>query len=773
MPDLQPNGINLSQHPLIQNSATRTPFIQQPEAFEEEEEEELDLRQISKIIRRRGWLMLGVGLAVGLFVGFKLMKRPPIYKEQFQLLVQPPAADLTNPLEGAQKLFTGLNMGTDISYYDTQIEILLSNKLLLPIVNQVNQEYFKNKSNKDYFQNGDLEKEFDLEYLLKYLRVTQSKKTQILEVSFQDKDPKLVEFVLNKLAKAYLAYTLEDQSLKSAQQLSFVDKQIPAIKQRLMILQKDLQNFRLKTNFIDPQAQGRIISESLIELNKGKQENDAALKQSIALYNNLRQQLGISQQQAIVLNALTESPRYMGLLNQLREIDSKLAAATARYTDDNIIIQQLKTERVNLLPLIAQEAKISLKGFPPNSDQLTKDFVSPNSIRLNLTQQLLAATNQLKQSQARQQSLAVTDQQMRQYIRDFANGAGRYAELVGEIEIATRSLTSLLTAKQLLEVESAKKFIPWKLVSEILTPEKPESQLLRNLLLALLAGLVAGAATGLLAESLDRSFHTPEELTEETRVTVLGTIPFQPKMPLFEKEGFKIFENKPAELTAFLEAFSFLYTNIFFLREQKSCRSFVISSAIPGEGKSTNAFYLAQSAANMGQKILLIDGDRYFPQEQRWSLLAKMSNNQSLDESQETIKELDNKMKVSRMTNNLYVLKADGKSFNPAELVRSRSLAKSIKEFEKEFDLIIVDAPPLLGLSDSKLLASQTDGLLLVVRLDKTNRDLVKEVLLELKISNIPVLGIVANGVKHSTRKDYYYYNYYNKAKSLENKKIL
>ncbi|MEB3310768.1 MAG: AAA family ATPase [Snowella sp.] len=762
MSDPQFNGVNLSRYPLIEN-----PLAPQQEAFEEEEE--LDLRQISKIIRRRGWLMALVGVGVSLLVGYKLMQRPPIYQEKFQLQVQPPGTDLANPLAGAQSLISGLNLGRDVSYYDTQIEILLSSKLLSPIVNQVNKEYFKDPANKDFFQSGNPEKEFDLEYLLEQLKINRAKETQVLEISFQDKDPNLVQFILEKLSKAYLNYTLEDQTNKSRQQLSFVDKQIPAIKQRLANLQKELQNFRLKSNFVEPQAQGRIISESLIELNRGKQENEAALNQAIALYSNLRQQLGINETQAIALNALTESSRYMGLLNQLREIDSKLAAASTQYTDESPIIQQLKAERDNLLPLIKQEASIALKGLPVDTEQFSQDFVSPNSIRSSLVQQLLAANNQLRQMQARQQSLTATEQQMRQEIQKFANSSGRYAELTGEIEIATQSLKSLMEARQLLEVEAARQFIPWKLISEIRTPEKPTSQLVRNLLLALLAGIVSGVAVGLLAESLDRSFHTPEELAEETGVAVLGTIPFQPQMPRFQNKKQKPFEQPPANWAGFLEAFSFLYTNLFFIREKKSCRSLVITSAIPGDGKSTNAFYLAQAAANMGQKVLLVDGDRYFPQQERWSLLAKIhGQNVEPIQLEADKKERANQIIPVPMAENLYVVQAAGKWFNPSELVNSRSLAMFIQKWEAEFDLILVDSPPILGVSDTKLLANQTDGVLLVVRLDKTSRELVKEVLLELKISNIPLLGLVANGAKHAGRKDYYYYNYYRKARTTQ-----
>ncbi len=89
MSNPQSNGVNLSEYPLIQNSFSQNSVNQAPEVFEDDDEE-LDLRQISKVIRRRGWLMLGAGLAVTFLVGSRLMNTPPMYQEKFQLLVQPP-----------------------------------------------------------------------------------------------------------------------------------------------------------------------------------------------------------------------------------------------------------------------------------------------------------------------------------------------------------------------------------------------------------------------------------------------------------------------------------------------------------------------------------------------------------------------------------------------------------------------------------------------------------------------------------------------------------
>jgi Mrp family chromosome partitioning ATPase len=165
----------------------------------------------------------------------------------------------------------------------------------------------------------------------------------------------------------------------------------------------------------------------------------------------------------------------------------------------------------------------------------------------------------------------------------------------------------------------------------------------------------------------------------------------------------------------------------------------------------------------MGQRVLLVDGDRYFPQQEKWALLAKLGNIQKheasepmlLNNADESNFTQNSSAAPIKLAYNLDVLDSDQKALNPAELVTSRSLHQMIDSWKPQYDVIIIDAPPLLGLSDTKLLASQADGVLLVVRLDQTSRDLVKESILELKMSNIKVLGVVANAVKHANRRDY------------------
>ena len=159
MSDPKPSTINLDQAPLLEN-----PLIRSQEQFDDDEEE-LDLRHLFRIIRRRGWLMAIVGLTVSGLVGFKFFKQPPVYKESFQLLVQPPTADITNPLAGAAQLVSGLGVSNrDVSYFETQIQVMQSNKLLSPVLAEV-------KKQKQFFKNSEKLDKLTLDRFLKNLQI--------------------------------------------------------------------------------------------------------------------------------------------------------------------------------------------------------------------------------------------------------------------------------------------------------------------------------------------------------------------------------------------------------------------------------------------------------------------------------------------------------------------------------------------------------------------------------------------------------------------------
>lgn len=171
--------------------------------------------------------------------------------------------------------------------------------------------------------------------------------------------------------------------------------------------------------------------------------------------------------------------------------------------------------------------------------------------------------------------------------------------------------------------------------------------------------------------------------------------------------------------SAFSESLRVLHTNLKLLSADRPLRSVIIASALPGDGKSTIALNLAPTAAILGQKVLLVDSDMRRPQvaqrlnlNQKQGLSTVITNN-----SNET--EIDNYLQKPMPLVDFSVLPAGDLPPDPAKLLASQKMQHLVKDFERTFDLVVYDTPPVLGLADASLLASHTDGVILVVTLIK------------------------------------------------------
>jgi capsular exopolysaccharide synthesis family protein len=710
----------------------------------EADSSEAGIQNVIGILRRR-WLVLSlVSLSVFTFQLSKALKAPPVYEAQFQLLIQRPEQDITNPLEGAAILSQG--RGSDDDYYNTQMTILLGNKLLNPVLQKIYQKY------------PDFNKHtFGYDEFLRQLSISRPEKGQILTVRYIDSDPQRVEFVLQSLAKAFLDYTKEDQDLKTQEKLKFVNQQIPLLQRQVITLQDRLLRLKEKYEFYNPEEQGQFYGNDLNITSQKKREVTLQIQQIESIINILEIKLNTTENKALALDTLAQSPQYLQLISKLNEINLELAKQSNRLTDDNVVVQQLKADRESILRLLDQYSSSLPKSVQDNISKPDLLTTAPNAVRTSLTTKLLDAKIQLKELQAQQQYLILTEANARNNLKKFTHIVNRYLNIERQLQLSAESLNRLSASKQALEVESAKRFVPWRLVSIIEPPEAPQNNLPKDILQAILMGLLAGGAVAMLVENLDRTYHNPEDLARDFDKTLLGVIPFEGKLKAIaqkHKDTIKI--NK----TNLLEAFSILYSNLFFLGQKQTCRSFIITSATSGDGKSTISFFLALAAAKLGQRVLLVDGDRYFPQGKIWKQLAE-SFKADLDFPE--VQSEDSRLQQYNfevLANNLLYFKTKDDAMEPKQLMSSTSLFTLIQQWQASFDIILIDTPPILGISDAKLIASKTDGVLLVVRLEQTIKDSIRLALHELNLGNLNLLGLVANGAKRYG-SGYYYNNYY------------
>jgi len=770
---------NIQKEALTHNNGKGKPLQSVPLIYQaklpENEPDELNLRQLLGMIRRRALVIAGVSIAVTSAIGFWTMNQTPRYEGKFQLLVEPVTEqgnlDNLTQILGSQNNQSSRKSSSSLDY-DTQIQVLRSPNLMSPIIEEIEKRY----------------KDVNYDSLLgsNQLTISQLEETKILEVRYRDTDPKKVQFVLHQVARGYLRYSLRERQTNLRQGIQFVDSQLPQLRARVDKLQGELQAFRQQNNLLDPESQAQQLANRVSTIEGEQLDTQVKLREARSLYTALSAQLGLSPNQAIATATLSEAPGYLELLRQLSEVETKIATESVRFTEDSPTIQSLRERRGSLLLLLKEESEKVL-GRSLAADGGASN-ASPSQIRLELTKQLVDAANQIQVLQVRQSAIAQAERSLNQQVKQMPVIARQYTDFQRELNVVTESLNRFLGVRQNLEIEAAQKALPWQIILKPKQPEEPVSpNPERNMILGTIAGLLLGTGAALLIERLDNVFHSPDELKDRTKLPLLGVIPYCKQlkqmtpvatmaelMPSEESPTSQRNRRKPQwyQASPFLESFRSLHTNIRFLGSDTPIHSIVISSATPADGKSTVAVHLAQAAAAMGQRVLLVDADLRRPQVHN---VLGLENQVGLSNVIAT--GLTAKQAIQRlpMWDHLYVLTAGQLPPDPTRLLCSKKMQYLMEQFHAVFDLVIYDTPPTLGLADGRLLAAHTDGVVLIAGLGRTDRSVLMQALDGMKISSATVLGVVANGVKGYTTSSYYHYqNYYaTESEVLKAKKLL
>jgi len=719
----------------------------------EGDEDEIELGQIFAMLRRRAALIAGVTLAVTSAALVWALIRTSQYEGKFQLLVEPVTAtsqlsklpSIAEEAAGALGV-GGLTPDTGLDY-ETQIEVLKSPKLMAPIIEQLQARY------------PDIS--YDSLILNEELKIARVKETKIIEVGYQDPDPQKTQFVLDRVAQAYLNYGLNQRQTNLGQGVQFIDEQLPQVRQRVNALQGKLQQFQERYSVSDPLARGEQLAEQVTALEKERLEAKVELSEARTLYATLQRQLGLRPNEANIASALSASPRYQGFLEDLQEVEAEIAVKSVQFRNDSPPVQELQDQRRNLVSLLDREAQRvlgdNLSRATVKSQTLAAQLPS-DSIPSELSEQFVEAANQIQVSQTRNHAFDDAASRLNQKVQQLPAIARQYADLQRELKVASNTLEQLLIKRDVLGVETAQQDVPWELIADPELPRNEAGEVLpasRKLPIFLglgaIVGLILGLAAALVAEQLNRVFHTLEDVQNATGLASLGLVPLsQDLKPLAHqmssnKLGLSL--EQQYSIPVFLKPFTALNTRLRFLNSGKFVRSLVISSALPGEGKSTVAVGLAQAAAQMGQRVLLVDANLQEAQPQ----VHKFHSSQGLATVAATDLEVHTVIQQSLYIHNLFFLAAGEALSNSTMLLGSKKMQRLMQQLQAEFDLVIYDAPSILNSTDSSLLAPNADGVILVIRMDQTNRSKVTQALNQLKTIHAQTLGFVANGVQQRT----------------------
>jgi capsular exopolysaccharide synthesis family protein len=291
------------------------------------------------------------------------------------------------------------------------------------------------------------------------------------------------------------------------------------------------------------------------------------------------------------------------------------------------------------------------------------------------------------------------------------------------------------------------------LVQRASAPDAPSSpNVRRNLILGVLLGGIVGLGLGGLRDRLDRTLHTPEDLEAVYRLPVLA------RVPKMRRLGRK--QAQEAEEGWELEAFRTLRANLRYFNVSGRLQSILVSSPMPGDGKSTVARFLASTMASMGDRVVLVEADLHKPSSSMLNGkapqvgLSSVLGGTELDDALVTVP-----VRVDPQTGDsreLTLLPSGPIPPNAFELLESTRMARVLDQLEREFDVVIVDSPALTHVSDVRALVGEVSGVVIVSALNHTTRSAAQDFRKQIQLLEGNALGVVAN-LAPAPRGGYYY----------------
>ncbi|XWK88866.1 MAG: polysaccharide biosynthesis tyrosine autokinase [Phormidium sp.] len=702
----------------------------------------LNLGQVVDVLRRRILLIAGMAVIVAVASSVRARDTKPTYQASFEILTKPVTVETQVISSVPQTLSNKEGQQAPVKGVDpTKLKVLKSPSVLSPIAKKLQTKY----------------PDIGYDEISSNLVVTPNPESEILEVSYKDKDPEKVKAILDLVAEAYLKYSLEERLADVRQGIQFVDAQLPQLQKRVETIQDQLQKFRQQYNLIDPDSQGKQVTDQIAKVGQQRFDVQVKLNEMRAIYDNLRRELAKQTDSTAASSVLSGNPNYQKLLNQIQDIKAQAARDGSVFEEISPKIQVLREQEKNLLPLLKSEGQ-------------------------RVEAELAAKIRELE---AQEQFFAKTEKDLIQSIKQLSAVSREYTDIQRELKIATNNLDQFLTKREALRIDAGQRKTPWQILTPPLSPTPSTTDVKRSGILGGVLGLLLGVGIALLLEKLSNVIRSADQIKSLSKLPILGVIPynkvisgekkelisFQTLVSLVNLPGFVKqlrqrvgLKSAHQELmgnyakSAFIEAFRSLYTNILLLSPDTRIRSIVISSSMPGEGKSTLSIYLAQAAAVLGQRVLLVDADLRIPKlHQRLELdnsfgLSTLIASDNLD--------LEMVVQTSYLDSNLSILTAGQVPPDSTKLLSSKKMQALMQKFEETYDLIIYDMPPF-GLADVKILAPRVDGIIMVVGLNKTKVSLLTKTLEDIKSSAISVLGIIANGSKEQDSSMDSYNHYY------------
>ena len=656
-----------------------------------------------RVIRSRKELILAVMFIVVLTGTIYTLLLPNVFSSSSRISVSEDKPEI-NPFQ-PELMYDRY----DPFYLKTQFEILQSKPILNEVIYRLNlQEKWGKK--------GSLPREVALKILKNSLSIYQQRDTSLIVINVKRNDPNEAAEIANEISQVYRDARTELATKNTRNALDKIDESLSEQRVRVDEAEEKIQEIREQLDIAVVGGEGQF---DVGEVRMQTLERDR-------------------------LAAQREMVEKKGLLDILDSIgDEDLAEQASFITFDQFVVDVVRRMELLEVELSALDA-----DYGRNHPEVKRLLLQKKSLEKNLKERLDALRNGLQTEYSIAKSkFDGLDKVLTSVRTDSIETQGAkyrpYRNALADLE-TERFIYNQLLAKHRQEIITMQ--LPRNSVNIIDVAEpnlKPVSpNLFINVLISIFAGLGAGIGLAYFIEYLDTSVKTVEDIENKLDLKVIGLIP-QKVRPLIE-EG-------PDSENA--EAYRVLKTNLDFSSNHLNGGAYSVISAGAGEGKSTTVFNLAYISAQQGLKVLLMDGDLRRPVQH---IILGMSNRFGLTNVLLRDVPVEEAIKATSIPNLQFLPsgKLPRASLGVLDPKKIRELIKSLKS---KYDLVLIDTPPVVGLSDASIIGKETDGSILVVQYRKYPQDMINKAKSSLVSQDVSITGVVLNNI-NITRDDYYYY---------------
>jgi succinoglycan biosynthesis transport protein ExoP len=669
-----------------------------------------------RVIRLRRSLILVVLLLCVMTSTLLTIWLPKQYSSMVQIEVQKddPEVAIAEPHQPM--------LGTDPYFLTTQFKIIESYRILTNVIAELQ------LNDKLAQQNGSptpLSVDETYEFIERRLSVEQTRMTSLIEISVRNQDAGLAARIANQVAESYRKFRMAQWRDSRGRGIGALQDQLTTMQSDLQAAQTNLDNLRTKLHVDDVYDQSSVSLDLLSKSLEDWDHQRGLAKADYMEYSNIlanlqllpTNQLGGALQTAY---AHQSDPELVELATTLRAARERMVDVVQNYGPDmpgyKIVKKQLEESEA------AYQNKI-------------------DAVMAGITTRVNEDKGFLQLCQQEEEEITKTKNEQAQRNRP-------YYDAKAEVELKRRNCDQL---QSLLIRETVERGQPNENVVIVCNPARadklpiwPKPTVI--IPLGVIVGLLVGLGLAFFIEYLDTSVKTIDDVERSLQAPVLGVIP--QNVGLILDEG--------AE-SPHAEAYRVLRTNLLFSRKNEGWNTISVLSGGAGEGKSTTLFNLATVFAQNGQRILVVDSDLRRPTLHK---VLHVSNTVGLTDfllKQRPLEEVIQKTKVPTLD-----FMASGKlPSSSMSILGSAQMKETIAELKRRYEFIFFDSPPLLGVSDASILASEMDMVLQVIQYRRYPQPITlraKQMILKVGGN---LIGIVLNNINMSQDENYYYYSGY------------